>query len=120
MAYGKENYQWDLGIERVDKNFKILILLPATPVFRRYGFSTPNHFQAAIQYFKEASIERKLLQMAKVYMDEADFDDSDTWFHDGQDDELKEQEVKLEVSVTILDSVRSKQQSSPITLTCID
>ena len=53
-------------------------------------------------------------------MDEADFDDSDTWFHDGQDDEPKEQEVKLEVSVTILDSVRSKQQSSPITLTCID
>lgn len=48
-----------------------------------------------------ASIERKLLQMAKVYMDEADFDDSDTWFHDGQDDEPKEQEVKLEVSVTI-------------------
>ncbi|XP_058946466.2 prolyl 3-hydroxylase 1 isoform X1 [Pocillopora verrucosa] len=52
--------------------------------------------KAAIQYFKEASIERKLLQMAKVYMDEADFDDSDTWFHDGQDDEPKEQEVKLE------------------------
>ena len=101
MAYGRENYQWDLGIERVDKNFKILILLPATLVFQRYGFSTPNHFQAAIQYFKEASIERKLLQMAKVYMDEADFDDSDTWFHDGQDDEPKEQEVELEVSVTI-------------------
>ena len=39
--------------------------------------------------------------MAKVYMDEADFDDSDTWFHDGQDDEPKEQEVKLEVSVII-------------------
>lgn len=35
--------------------------------------------------------------MAKVYMDEADFDDSDTWFHDGNDNEPNEQEVNIEV-----------------------
>ena len=59
------------------------------------------YFQAAIQYFKETTIERKLLQMAMVYMEEADFDDSDTWFHDGNDHEPNEQEVNIEVRAAI-------------------
>lgn len=53
--------------------------------------------QAAIRYYKETTIEHKLLQMANVYMVEADFDDSDEWFHDGIDDESIEQEVNVEV-----------------------
>lgn len=35
--------------------------------------------------------------MANVYMEEADFDDNDTWFHDGQGDEPIEQQVNVEV-----------------------
>jgi len=53
--------------------------------------------QAAVQYFKETTTERKLLQMANVYMEEADFDDNDTWFHDGKGDEAIEQQVNVEV-----------------------
>lgn len=54
--------------------------------------------QAAIQYFKETTIEMKLLQMANVYMEEADFDDSDTWFHDGKSDDPIDQKVNVEVT----------------------
>lgn len=39
--------------------------------------------------------------MAKVYMEEADFDDTDTWFHDGKGDEPVQQEVDIEVRVMI-------------------
>lgn len=35
--------------------------------------------------------------MANVYMEEADFDDNDTWFHDGKSDEPIEQQVNVEV-----------------------
>lgn len=59
-------------------------------------------FQAAIHYFKETAVERKLLQMAKIYMAEADFDDSDVWFHDGNDDGPEEQDVTIEVRSIIL------------------
>ncbi|XP_078367038.1 prolyl 3-hydroxylase 1-like isoform X2 [Oculina patagonica] len=52
--------------------------------------------KAAIRYFKETTIERKLLQMANVYMEEADFDDSDVWFDDGKSDDPVEQEVNIE------------------------
>jgi len=38
--------------------------------------------------------------MADVYMAEADFDDSDTWFHDGKDDEPED--VNIEVSSWIM------------------
>lgn len=40
----------------------------------------------------------KLLQMANVYMEEADFDDSDTWFHDGKSDDPIDQKVNVEVT----------------------
>ena len=56
-------------------------------------------FQAAIRYYKETTIELKLLQMANVYMAEADFDDTDEWFHDGIDDEPIKQEVNVEVKI---------------------
>lgn len=46
-------------------------------------------------------IELKLLQMANVYMAEADFDDTDEWFHDGIDDEPIQQEVNVEVRTVI-------------------
>lgn len=52
----------------------------------------------AIQYFKDTTIEMKLLQMANVYMEEADFDDSDTWFHDGKSDDPIDQKVNVEVT----------------------
>lgn len=52
--------------------------------------------KAAIRYYKETTIESKLLQMATVYMAEADFDDSDEWFHDGIDDEPIKQKVNIE------------------------
>ena len=35
--------------------------------------------------------------MAKIYMSEADFDDSDEWFHDGIEDEPDKQEMNIEV-----------------------
>ena len=35
--------------------------------------------------------------MANVYMEEADFDDNDTWFHDGKSDEPIKQQVNVEV-----------------------
>ena len=38
--------------------------------------------------------------MADVYMAETDFDDSDTWFHDGKDDEPED--VNIEVSSSIM------------------
>ena len=66
------------------------------------SFGSTLVIQAAIRYFKETTIERKLLQMANVYMEEADFDDSDTWFHDGKSDEPVEQEVNIEVTVMII------------------
>ena len=40
--------------------------------------------------------------MATVYMAEADFDDSDEWFHDGIDDEPIKQKVNIEVRKTLL------------------
>lgn len=50
----------------------------------------------AIKYYKETAIERKLLQMANVYMAEADFDDNDEWFHDGIDDKPIIQDTNIE------------------------
>ena len=35
--------------------------------------------------------------MANVYMAEADFDDSDEWFHDGIDDKPISQDINIEV-----------------------
>ena len=35
--------------------------------------------------------------MAKIYMSEADFDDSDEWFHDGIEGEPDKQEINIEV-----------------------
>lgn len=54
-------------------------------------------FQEAIKYYKETAIERKLLQMANVYMAEADFDDNDEWFHDGIDDKPIIEDTNIEV-----------------------
>lgn len=37
------------------------------------------------------------MQMANVYMAEADFDDNDEWFHDGIDDKPIIQDMNIEV-----------------------
>ena len=45
--------------------------------------------------------------MAQVYLEEADFDDNDMWFHDGNEETTSDAEVNVEVrrcTVCIVDA----------------